>query len=430
MCSDAADGAASRLGLVPLAPGGSLLSPPAYSAQELSQISFGVYLDPQLRGGDAEAYLQERAQVCLAEFGVQLFVGDVESGSSLLSSMLSQDASGMIRLAAENLTSGTVYGWRVVAALPDGSTVYSMPLYFSVTTGGPEADDFAMVTALLRQLTIEQRREAVALDAILSGRLVYETYPTASDSYVCAAIGKVEAAPLPAQLRAWQLPSQIIPLLGLLMQSAEVVQTELRDGEDATALLDELTAQLAQLTGSVSYGKVITSRAPNIAATLARITAAKNDPEQLVALLSELRLALDSAVGFGSINLRQGYEEAFRAYAEMGEERLSRIVAFQPYFTSLYGAEEAAVLTTLIDDQRAALALLRDEVQRGRLSKQQLGQRVRANSQRAGQASFRVYHHIDGATCSAMPNEKASPQVQQEMLHCELARLVTSVWPD
>jgi hypothetical protein len=423
----AANSAASRLGLVPLSPGGSLSDPPQYSPDELAQVSFGVYLDPELRGGDAEAYLQERALVCQSSYNVQLFAGDAENAAPL-ENLVTQDEGGAIRLAAESLTPGTVYGWRVVATLPDGSSVVSMPLYF--TLADASTDDFAAVSTLVRQLTAEQYREALALDAVLAGRLIYDTYPTATDSYICAPLGQDEFAPLPAQSGGRMLPAQIIPLLGALMQRADEVQQALRAGGEPGAQLDELTGQLAQLTGSVSYGKVLTARAPDIGALLARINAARSDPEQLVAQLSELRLALDSAVGSGSLDLRLGWVDAFRAYAERGEQRLARIVGFQSYFESLYGVDEAAALTLLLDDQRAALALLRDEVGRGRLSKLQLGQRVRAQAQRAAQASFRAYTLIDGVTCRPLENTKASPEQQQELLHCELARLISAVWPD
>jgi hypothetical protein len=305
-----------------------------------------------------------------------------------------------------------------------------MPLYFTVAPDADDASEAAQLAALAARLTLDQQREALALDAALSGRVTFETYPSATDSFVCAALGQPALVPWPAQLSGGQIQPQIIPLLGVQMQRASELQESLRSGSDVAAELDEFLAQLSSLATSVSYGRIITARAPNLANALQSLGAASGDPEQLVARLSELRLALDSAVGFGSLDLRQGYQDAFAAYSEQADGRLASAVDLQPQLAQLLGSDNSTALITLLNDQRAALALLRDEVKRGRLSKTQLGQRVRAQAQRAEQAAFTVYEHIDSATCRPLSGKPNSPQARLESLRCGLSKLAVSVWPD
>jgi hypothetical protein len=312
--------------------------------------------------------------------------------------------------------------------------VLSTPLYFrvgDVPQADGETENAAHLLALMTRFTSDQQREATALDAYLSRTLVFETYPTASDSYICAPVFGDEGVPLPAQTRSALVPTQILPLLGTLMQRAEVVQEALRTDEPAADKLDALLTQLGQLLSSISYGHALSARAPTLPGILAKLQAAKNSPEQTVALLSELRLALDAAIGFGSINLRQDYKDAFTAYASMAEERLSAISDYD-VLSSVYGADDAAKLLNMINDQRGALALLRDEVARGRLSKTQLAQRLSAQRTRADDATFQSYEIVDGATCAIVgtPKNVDSARLQQEQFRCRLAHMLVSVWPD
>ena len=429
--SFAVSDAASRLGLVPISPGGSQDNPPLYSADEVARLSFGVFIDPELHG-DAEEYLRQRAQLCLASYGVQLFATAGQPQDSLLL----RDEGGTVRLDPAQLRPGVVYGWRIVAALQDGSEVLSTPLYFRVSETAATADTGETPTppellAQLERMALEQQREAAALRAYLAHTLVFETYPTASDSYVCAPIGDDAVLPLPAQIRAGLVPTQILPLLGTLMQQADVVQEALRTDEPAEGKLEALLTQLGQLLNSVSYGRALSARAPALAGTLTRLNAAKNNPEQTVALLSELRLSLDAAIGFGSINLRQGYKDAFAAYADMASERLS-IASNWDVLAEVFGRDEAESVLGMINDQRGALALLRDDVAKGRLSKTQLAQRLATQNGRASDATFRSYEIIEGSRCAIVgtPKNMDSAKLQQEQFRCRLAHLLQSVWAD
>jgi hypothetical protein len=427
---------------VPIAPGGSQDDPPLYSAEDAARISFGVFIDPEL-SGDAEDYLHQRAQLCLASYGVQVYaVGDESANANILQT----GPDGTARLDSAQLKPGTEYGWRIIAALQDGSQVLSTPLFFKVSASADSGAATQAVTtdldqrpatppeqsiALLQHLNVEQSREAAALQAYLSRTLVFETYPTASDSYICAPIQDGGVVPLPAQQRSGLVPTQILPLLGTLMQQAEVVQEALRTDEPAGEKLDALLTQLGDLLGSVSYGRALSGRAPGLSGILARLNAAKADPEQTVALLSELRLSLDSAIGFGSINLRQDYKDAFTAYAEMADERLS-IAGSWNTLQPLFGTDEATKVLNIVNDQRGALALLRDEVGKGRLSKMQLAQRLSAQRTRADQASFVNYELADGTTCELVgtPKNVDEGKLNQEQYRCRLAHLLVSVWPD
>jgi hypothetical protein len=235
---------------------------------------------------------------------------------------------------------------------------------------------------------------------------------------------------LPAQAGVSQLPPQIIPLLGQLMDVAEQAQDKLRTSQPADSEVDGLTSQLGQLLDSVSYGRVLIARAPTLGSVLRRLTAARGNPEQLVALLSELRLALDSALGFGSLDLRQNYQDAFKAYAANAEERIAQLAGQQDSFEQILGKDAAEALMTMVDNQRGALALLRDEVSKGRLSKSQLSQRIRVNRGRAEQAASYAYSAIDGAACKLVDQKLPSAQAVQELLRCKLGRLLTDIWPD
>lgn len=427
--SHAASEAASRLGLVPIAPGGSADDPPVYTAEEAAQISFGVYIDPELHG-DPDEYLRQRAQLCLAGYGVVLFT----RGEDQATIQLLEEGGGKARIDPAKLEPGITYGWQVVASLQDGSEVRSSPLYFrvgDVPQADGESETAAHMLALLARLSSDQQREANALDAYLSRTLVFETYPTASDSYICAPVFGSDDVPLPAQTRSALVPTQILPLLGTLMQQADVVQEALRTDEPAADKLDALLTQLGQLLSSVSYGHALSARAPTLAGILAKLQAAKASPEQTVALLSELRLALDSAIGFGSINLRQDYKDAFAAYASMAEERLGTISNYD-VLSGVFGSDEAGKLLNMINDQRGALALLRDEVAKGRLSKTQLAQRLSAQRTRADEAAFYNYEIVDGASCALVgtPKDVDSARLQQEQFRCRLAHLLISVWTD
>jgi len=418
---------------VPIAPGGSADDPPVYAPAELGQVSFGIWLDPELRG-DAQAYLRQRAQLCLAGFGVQLFEVAEGGEQPAANSMLLQGADGTIRLDAAQLKPGVVYGWRVVAALQDGSTVYSTPLYFAVDQAAPDTTDpdpLSGLCALLDRLSLAQSREAAALSVYLAGGYIFETYPTASDSYICAPVGGGGLLPFPAQ-GSGAVPVQILPLLGRLMEQAQAVQDAVRTSGKPQPQAAELAVQAQQLLGSVSYGPALSARAPALGATLARLAAAKAADQQ-VALLSELQLALDSAIGYGSLNVRQDYRDALAAYTDEADARLSDVVDRQALLVQVFGADASDKLLTLLADQRGALALLRQEVGRGRLGKTQVAQRLAQSRARVEQSGATAYEFIDGARCAMLEANHHSPadvrSAQQELVRCKLLRLLTSVWP-
>jgi len=115
----------------------------------------------------------------------------------------------------------------------------------------------------------------------------------------------------------------------------------------------------------------------------------------------------------------------------MAEERLSAASDYD-VLARMFGADEAGKVLNMLSDQRGALALLRDEVSKGRLSKSQLAQRITANSARAEEATFYNYAVVEGTRCALVgtPKNVDSAKLQQEQFRCRLAHLVQSVWAD
>lgn len=432
--------AAGRLALVPLTPGGAYDHAPVYDLSEVDQAVFGVFLDPELRGQVIDDYLEDRALLCAAKYTVELYAlgADDALPETPLGELGPQTG---YSFGTGTLEPGGTYAWRVVARIDGRATIASVPLYFRLAPQPREIPPAISLEGLavathLQRAAVEQRRSASALALSLAGMRLFETFPTATDSFICTPLGSEYAAPLPGQLRAPAVTIDLLGELGGVLAGVQAAKVQLWATQDASAQLGELTARMQALARSVVYGPLVARSESNLLALASNLNAA--EPEAALAGLSQLELAIDALVGPGTLNLQQDYQQSLRAYATSSEKQLRRASELVPYFTTLDSARGAA-WDALIEQQLAAMVLLREEVERGRLARPQLRQRIAQNRQRLAAQLSSDYKLLDGLTCRLPPerarrvNDSDPAQVRQlevEVAACRLTALLIELWPE
>jgi hypothetical protein len=442
--------AAERMVLVPLYPGGPRNAMPHFEPGEISEMRFGVFLDPELRGQDFDEYLRERAALARASYELLVFApavgenGAVELGLPV--SIVPAIDSDTFGIDQDLFSAPGLYAWAVRAtfAQGDGHTiaVQSSPLLLEVGAsdnrlGGLTGSASRSASALLSRLEIDQRRGGSAISCTLRGLKLYGTYPSSSSSFVSVPVLPDAGSPWPEQPAGGALPLPELRRLGELESRVLTLRDRL---EHSGVSRDEL-AELVTAIRELGSAPVLQSRAKlqtTLASLCTRFTEAGNSStDELLAIAGELLIALDGALGYGTVDLQLDYQQAFMAYAERSDARLQRLDALVKGSEGLLGVDGVAELATIIEEQRGKLLLLREEVERGRLARGQLGARMEDNLAEFRNSVLPKYKMVEGATCLPNPDRTRrltaadAPQIrvyETELLQCEALRLLSRVW--
>lgn len=443
----------ARLVLLPQSPGGQIDAPNIVDAAAVPPARFDVFLDPELNGQALDAYLADRQVLLCCRYTVWLYRFDDENalgkqGLAGPTLVIDADAAGQFPLAGPAVIPGRLYAWQAVANLTDSAgnnlQVWSAPLYFRTAPAASympevlEADAAAML-AELAHLASEQQRACGALQASLRGLLPYSNYPSASDVYLSIPLAGDNACPRPDAQPGWRLDLPRLIELGRSLASLRHSQAGTA-APDTAALISTGSALYSQLQGWTDHSGVqppksfamlvdVTSRLRSAPATL--------DAQQAASLLSEFVVSADQLAGSGTVDLRCGYEAAFMAYAGATQERLARARRLRPQLEQALGQAEAAAWLGAYTGAGQQVSALAEEVQRGRLGKNQLTSRL-ASLAPALPADLPAAGYLEAGTCRVaidrtkylVPADK--PQIAQltvELARCYLAQLAAALWP-
>ena len=444
----------TRLILVPQAPGGDLDSAPIYSIGAVPEASFELFIDPELGQQDIEEYLADRAWLLTARYAVWLYclsdtaLADTSSPPPPPTLVIEPDAAGTFPLSNAAMQPGALYAWQVVATL-DGSSstvvLWSAPLYFRIAPVDwllPDLLPADVQQLLLELLTLsdQQLRSSTGEAASLRGLKPYSNYPSASDTYICSPVIRGSGCPLSSDGLVSELPLKQISALGASMSQALALQQKLRNGEDVLAEVTRLGSTIDTLqlglrdTGRVGQRELATLQA---VAQQLNPSSERLGRETALAGLSQFIVAADQIVGYGMLNLNQDYQQSFLVFAGQTSSTLRIVNERQQLLIQYLGQDEAAAWVQYFEHQRAELALLTDEVQRGRLAKDQLARRIAAAAGDATPAAGEL-DFLEGTSCRVKTDRTRrltaadTPQLAMltsELLRCYLLRLSATVWP-
>jgi len=445
---------AVRLTLIPQSPGGGLADAPLLVAGEVPDAAFDACLDAQFATDDIASYLHSRACLSAARFAVWLYRFDEEDSANVeLPSpvlVIAPDADGRFPLTAPAIVEGKLYGWQVVATIEGGAgqtvNVWSSLLYFRTAPAAAVAPELLsaeareLVTELL-DATAMQRRARDGLAVSLRGMRLYGNYPSASDTYFCAPlIGGMDCPRHECRDGAGIAVPQLLKL-GALMRAASRLWIDAAAGPVEEADLQELADEVYRLVNQwpEATRSAIGRKLSTLAAVAEKLTVPPPDvdAQPTSGLLSELLLAIDDLIGPGTIDGSPGYEQTFLAYAAATDARLHALELRRAELEAVLGGEEATRWVEYLRDQRAQLSLLAHEVERGRLSKAQLGQRVAEQAERARLTSDEEVRYLEGTSChvaldrirrlTATDTEQLA-RLSAETVRCYLLRLADSLW--
>ncbi len=443
----------ARLVLLPQSPGGQIDAPNIVDAAAVPPARFDVFLDPELNGQALDAYLADRQLLLSCRYSVWLYCFEDEDalgkqGLSGPTLVIEADAAGRFPLSGPAVVPGRLYAWQAVANLTDAQghsvQVWSAPLYFRTVPAGaylPEVldQDASAAVSELAHLASEQQRACAALQASLRGLLPYSNYPSSSDLYLSIPLTGDNTCPRPDPQPGWRLDLPRLIELGRSLGA-------LKPGQGGAAAPD--TAALIS-TGSSLYSALQAwaghdgPQPPKAFAALVDVTsrlrtaAVGLEAQQAASLLSELIVSADQLAGSGTVNLRCGYEAAFLAYAGATQERLAQARRLRPQLELALGQVEAAAWLGAFTGAGQQLSALAEEVQRGRLGKNQLTTKLAALTL-AVPAEPSAPGYLEPGSCRvAIERIKYlgaadKPQIAAltaELTRCYLAQLAVALWP-
>jgi hypothetical protein len=439
--------------LLPVSPGGSREFAPVYNLENLPPVKFEVYLEPELEGQSPGEYLDDRARLASSDFKVLMFRpefskqdGQPELGDPV--AVLNRDADGVYN-AADSLPEATgFYAWQVTAEFADrnGSSISlaSAPLYFLISQN-PQHEELLIAPRLtellnlLRQQCSSQQRDTATLTATLRGHKPFSIYSSASDRFVCTTTSTGKAVPLPDyQQDFYPSISQMEVLGGVVIWAGELQQMVAEDGEADLINFGKAVAQELS-TWDQPKGAALESAFRGLINISEDFTEESVESKRdRLSELSQLRLFADELLGCGTASICTDYEACFLTYAAKADTRLRSIEELETEIAELVGEDKAREWFRVFREIRSDLALLSVDVRRGRLSKNQLAERINSSRGTISTPAIERTYLVNGSCpvdyeslsklIAGDPSQIAS--LIRELVECRLAALARVVWPE
>jgi hypothetical protein len=267
---------------------------------------------------------------------------------------------------------------------------------------------------------------------------LYYNFAAASDTFFCAPLDERAPSPWPDPVAGgWPLPALLA--LGDLAAGVLALDRQAASGTLEPSRVQELGRAVQQLAAGMGGAQGSPAQAAALtgfAETGRRLAAA--GAGEAAPLLSELLIALDSVAGTGTRPPPQPGLASFPAYARATVRRLESIEEYNAQLQASMAPDDWAAWADTLRQLRAELTLMADDVERGRLSLQQLEQQLQHARQIVPPVYPEGWRFVDRESGTAEPERLArigpeqTEQIRRltrELYWFHLARVVRLALP-